>query len=275
MPPSATKGFVTIVDTKQIGKVSLIFEKYNKYPWLSSLLAEQYETDIDGNELVEHWYTDIEDDNFVYKYDDDTIKYYAVDPSIVEVKLLSLIEDNTPNTAITIPFETNTKQTIAEMRANLIKSLFTNIIKVTIMKSNFKSKLSAINDMVFLEERSLSPSVKAKVAVDIVPYVSLPRIYPQVDERDFNPVDLNHRTTTFDDRYQEEDASVSSVFPTIPTSFDFSDIVTAIKETADIYKANTPVAPIDTHSAYVTWNHWIFPPDVQSQCLIKQISTVI
>ena len=101
--------------------------------------------------------------------------------------------------------------------------------------------------MVFLLDRAS----KAK-GVDIVLYVSLPRIYPQVDEMNFNPADSNHLTTNFDDCYQEEDASVTLVSPMMPTSFDFSDIVTAITETADIYRANKPVTPIDTHSAYVT-----------------------
>ena len=135
MLPFATKGLTTIDDPQQIGKVILIFEKHNKYPWLASLLSEQYGTDIDGYKLVERWYTDNKDKTSVYKYDDDTIKYHAVNPSIVEIKLLSSIHDNTPCTLFRYPSETDEKPTedvIVEIRAELVTSLFADNIKIAL-----------------------------------------------------------------------------------------------------------------------------------------------
>lgn len=130
----------------------------------------------------------------------------------------------------------------------------------------------------FLVNRVYNYWTKHKGPTDIVLYVTFVKLYPRVDKLEFNPVNLNYLATNFADCYQDDAVSMESasqLSPTMPPLFDFSEIVTAIRETTDVYKANKTVAPIDTHSTYVTWNHKILPPDVQARYLIKQQSTAI
>ena len=80
----------------------------------------------------------------------------------------------------------------------------------------------------------------------------------------FNPADLHHLTTKFDDRYQENEPFSDSEEHLAPTmNFDCDAIVTAIRETAETFKNNKPLAPIDTHFAYVHWNHNALPTHVK------------
>jgi len=104
-----------------------------------------------------------------------------------------------------------------------------------------------------------------------LPYVSFPGVYPRVGEMNFNPADLTHLTTKFNDRYQEDEPfSGSEERSTSTMNLNCDDIVTAIRETAETFKNIKPHAPIDTHSAYVHWNHDILPTIVKKQFLIKQ-----
>lgn len=116
----------------------------------------------------------------------------------------------------------------------------------------------------------------AKGPVDIIPDVTFLKLYPRVDEMDFNPADFTHLTTDVTDRYQKDGPLFSSEERLLPTMrFDCSDIVTAIRETAKSFKTSKPVAPIDIHSVYVQWNNSALPTDVKKQYLIKQRSTTI
>ena len=114
--------------------------------------------------------------------------------------------------------------------------------------------------------------------VIIIPKPRNPPIlyYIQVIKLYFNPANLDHLTTNFDNCYQEDSSSVASqlLSPT-PQTYNFFDIVIAIKETADAYKASKQVVLIDTHSTYVIWNHNVFPPDVKHHYLTKQQLTTI
>ena len=140
MAPSKTDGLTTVTDPHQIGQVTLIFEPNSKYPWMTELLSEQYETDINGFHLVEHRFADKEKTETIYKDDNDTPIFFAVNPAIIEVKILSSIEENTDDT--TYQFEDFTdvpldnSDTVARLRTNLIHLLFTDNIRVTTHKNN-------------------------------------------------------------------------------------------------------------------------------------------
>ena len=240
---------------------------------LLELLSEQYETDISGIDLVENRFADPKDNDTIYKNVNDTPHFFAVDPDIFEVKILSSIADNTNDT--TYRFENSDvspdPDAVDRMRTDLIHSLFTNNIRITTSKNNYKSKISTTDDLAYVVDIA-----SKKKGTQIILFVSFPRIYPRVSEMNFNPADLHHFTANFDDRYQEDEQSFTSNDRSAPTmNFDCDAIVTAIRETAETFKNNKPHAPVDTHSAYVHWNHDILPIDVKKQFLIKQRSTTI
>jgi len=153
MAPSKTYGLTTVTDPRQIGLVTLLVEPNSKYPWMIPLLSKQYETNINGFNLVENRFADPEDTDTIYKDADDTPNFFAVDPDIIEVKILSSIAENTDDTPY--QFEDSTddapdSETVERMRNDLIHSLFTNNIKVSTSKGNYKSRLADADDLVFV-----------------------------------------------------------------------------------------------------------------------------
>ena len=274
MAPSKTDGLTIVTDPRQIGHVTLIFEPNSKYPWLMPLLSEQYETNINGFNLVENRFADPEDTDTIYKDADDTPNFFAVDPEIIEVKILSSIAENTDDTSYQYEDSTDVAPDgpeVERMRNDLLHSLFTNNIKVSTSKGNYKSRLADADDLVLV----VDAAAKKKGNV-IALYVSFPGVHPRVSKMNFNPADLTHLTTNFDDCYQEDEPFSGSEERSASTmNLNCNAIVTAIRETAETFKNIKPHAPIDTHSAYVHWNYDILPTDVKTQFLIKQRSTTI
>ena len=174
--PSKTIGITTVTDPRQIGHVTLVFEPKSNYPWMMPLLSEQYETNMDGFDLVEHRFADPKDTDTIYKDADDTPNFFAVDPDIIEVKILSSIAENTNNTIYKfedLDDDPTDSATVGRMRTELIHSLFTNNIKVSTSKGNYKARLANVDDLALIVDNAAS---KKKGA--IVLYVSFPRIYP-------------------------------------------------------------------------------------------------
>ena len=229
MASSPTFGLTTVTDPKLISKIILVFEPSTKFPQLAPVLSENYVLTITGSDLVECRYASLEDKAQCFIQHANGINKYFVDhPDTVKIKILNFIIENTPNTIYldsSKPPVQLTGKALKTMKSDLLTSIFDDNMNIQLTKANQRLSLSSVEEILFLVDYAIKiPSNM------IVLFLLFPCLYSQVPEMKFNPVNLRHLTKNFDERYQkEDDDTVASVSPTMPTSFDFSEIVTSIK----------------------------------------------
>ena len=90
----------SVIDLSKLGRVLFVFKKSSIYPWLASIIQNQFQVDLLVSELIEPRLSNRNDKAIIYKTSDGNIKYYTKNPVIIEEAITDPLMKNSHNTKL-------------------------------------------------------------------------------------------------------------------------------------------------------------------------------